>query len=173
MKPTEKEARRRAARLAVNRRVTASLTLLAPAVQSERKELLRMVRGAIAAIQEARRDMTYDLSHADKLNLLRYRAALAKAAEIFPKLHRVAKVLASASAHGKFSKSLVNHEKPLAQIDALLKSYAPRNKHRNEEDKRVAKAQARLILSRVGRRCSVDDLAAALHGTAGTFRNIK
>jgi hypothetical protein len=156
----------------MNRRITAALALLKPKDDGERERFTEEIEDALSNIEHKRTRLKSAMTAADRKRLDQYRSALVKADRLFPKLAGLARL--AIAGDGKISKTFpaFDHNKQIASIDRLLKSKA-RPAHRDEADKFVAKEMARLILSRVGRRCSVDALAAALHGTAGTFRNIK
>lgn len=148
------------------------MALLKPKDSRERNSLISELRDAVFQIDHKRLRLKSDMTAAERKRLTQYRGALVKADRLFPKLPGLAQLVIADD--GKINKTVptFDHKKQIASIDRLLKS-KPRPAHRDEADKFEAKKAARLILSRVGRRCSVDDLAAALHGTAGTFRNIK
>jgi hypothetical protein len=156
----------------VNKRTNAALALLKPVDDIERERFTDEIEDAISNIEQKRLRLKSDLTAADRKRLDQYRRALVKADRLFPKLHRHARIVIAGDGNIAARVPALDHKKQIAAITRIL-STKPRPAHRIEADKSVAKDAARLILSRVGRRCSVDALAAALYGTAGTFRNIK
>lgn len=156
----------------MTKRLAAALALLKPVDDVERERFTSEIEDALSLIDQKRLRLTADMTAMERKRLDQYRSALVKADRLFPKLHRHARI--AIGGDGKIAARLptFDHKKQIAAIDRLLKS-KPRPAHRVEADKSVAKEAARLILTRVGRRCSADALAAALYGTAGTFRNIK
>lgn len=162
----------------MKKRIAASLALLKPVDDIERERFTTEIEEAIWNIEDKQLSLTAVLTAKQRRELEQYKCALVKADQIFPKLHRYAQMAIASGSGGdgklRISKTFptFDHKKQIASINRLLKS-KPRPAHRVEADKTVAKRAAKLILDRVGGRCSVDALAAALYGTAGTFRNIK
>jgi hypothetical protein len=156
----------------MKKRLATALALLKPVDDVERERFTAEIEDALSNIEGKRLRLKSDLTGADRKRLDQYRRALAKADRIFPKLHRHARIVIAGD--GKIAARVpsLDHKKAITSIDRLLKT-RPRPAHRDEADKSVAKEMARLILSRVGHRCSVDALASALYGTVSSLRNIK